>query len=210
MLLLGSGISAGGIVSMTLGPVKTRGVSVPADSASRQQRDASAQVYFDTVHVPDVPLVSQDGDSVAFSGEVIGNNTVALNFIFTTCTTICPAMGAGFAQLENSLHKRGYRLVSISIDPDVDTPDRLRLWSASLGRDAGWQLYTGKRENVFRLLKALKVYTAVKEQHAPLILLVNGRVKRGCIINGFTDATTLTRLLDQCEALDADKTTGKQ
>lgn len=123
----------------------------------------------------DTELITQDGVPVNFQ-EYIKGKVVAINFIFTKCKTICPPMGANFASLVremNCLDPDGAhsRLLSISIDPRNDTPERLKKWSENFGAPDNWTLLTGKKDAVDQLLKDLKVFTPLKEDHAPIILI---------------------------------------
>jgi protein SCO1/2 len=125
--------------------------------------------------IPDIVLVNQRGEKVHFYSDLIRNRVVAINTIFTTCTTICPVMGAGFASLRKTLQAKGpanASLISISIDPLADTPERLAEWSRGFGETGpGWTLLTGPKADVDRLLKALGLFTADKNDHAPVTLI---------------------------------------
>lgn len=125
--------------------------------------------------IPDVALLNQHGDTVHFYSDLIRGKVVAINTIFTTCTTICPLMGANFAKLRKMLGDRADRqvnLISISVDPLVDTPERLDEWSRKFGpAGPGWTLLTGPKADIDNLLKALRVSTADKLDHAPIALI---------------------------------------
>lgn len=124
--------------------------------------------------VPDVPVIDQDGKALRFYTDLVKDRVVAVNFVFTTCTTICPPMGANFAKLRTLLGERKGRpvqLISVSIDPNTDTPERLKAWSRKFGAGPGWTLVTGDREQITQLLKALGVYTARLGDHSPLVLI---------------------------------------
>src|SRR5205085_5657262 len=115
----------------------------------------------DGVTVPDVKLVDQDGRPVRFYTDLVKGQVVAMNFVFTSCGTICPPMGVNFAKLQKILGGRPdgkrVRLISVSIDPANDTPERLKAWATKFGAQPGWTLVTGDREEVNRLLKAMGV-----------------------------------------------------
>src|SRR2546430_17595013 len=75
--------------------------------------------------VPDTTLLDENGREVRFKSDVLGDKTVAIQFIFTTCRAICPVMGAAFAKLQDRLGNRlgkDISLVSVCIDPVTDTP----------------------------------------------------------------------------------------
>src|ERR1051325_1812022 len=83
----------------------------------------SDPVVISGLKVPDTMLVNQRGEKIHFYSDLIRSKVVAINTVFTTCTTICPLMGANFAKLRKLLNERGgegVNLISISIDPSVD------------------------------------------------------------------------------------------
>ena len=125
--------------------------------------------------IPDVVLVNQRGEKVHFYSDLIAGRIVVINTIFTTCTTICPLMGANFARLRKGLsdqERQKINLISISVDPTVDTPERLDEWSRGFGpMGPGWTLLTGPKADVDSLLRALQVFTADKQEHAPVALI---------------------------------------
>jgi protein SCO1 len=150
-------------------------------------------------NVPDVELFKQDGEKVNFH-QLIKGKVVALNFIFTTCKTDCPAMGANFVGLKRLMSDKVKSselvMLSISIDPQTDTPERLKAWSKKFDAGPGWTLVTGKRQEVFELLKRLGVYSAVKEEHAPLVLLGKEGTDNWIRTNGLSDPKQLAKILN--------------
>ena len=126
--------------------------------------------------IPDVAVLDQDGTPKRFYTDLVKDKVVAVNFVFTTCTTICPPMGANFAKLQKLLGERAGRdvhLISVSVDPATDTPERMKAWGQKFGAGPGWTLVTGDREEITRLLKSLGVYTANISDHSPLVLMGN-------------------------------------
>jgi protein SCO1 len=125
--------------------------------------------------IPDIELTDQHGTKVHFHTDLIKGKVVAINTIFTTCTTICPPMGVNFSRLRKLLGERAGRdvnLISISVDPGTDTPQRLDEWSKQFGdMGPGWTLLTGSKADVDTVLKALRVFTADKLEHQPVALI---------------------------------------
>ncbi|WP_437717018.1 SCO family protein [Sorangium sp. So ce448] len=131
------------------------------------------------VEVLDEELVDQDGRPVRLR-ELAKDRVLVVNFIFTTCTTICSPMTAIFGRLQAQLGDaldRDVRLVSISLDPAMDTPERLNVYAEKFGRRNGWSFLTGRRERVNRVLDALGGGAPIKERHAPITLI--GREAEG-------------------------------
>ncbi len=118
-------------------------------------------------------LIDSNGEEVLLRDAVTADVPVLLNFIFTSCTTICPVMSAGFKQLAERLSAAGrdVRLVSISIDPEVDTPARLREYAARVGAGANWRFLTGSMANVEAAQQAFGAFRGLKESHAALTFI---------------------------------------
>lgn len=130
----------------------------------------------DSLDIPDVAVIDQDGQAKRFYTDLVKDRVVAVNFVFTTCRTICPPMGANFGKLQQLLGERAGKdvhLISVSVDPATDTPERLKAWGQKFGAGPGWTLVTGDRAEITRLLKALGVYTANIGDHSPLVLIGN-------------------------------------
>jgi protein SCO1/2 len=123
--------------------------------------------------IPDVELIDQSGTSVSLRSLLEMEQPIALNFIFTTCTTICPVMTATFAQMRRELGEAGdqLRLVSISIDPEYDRPDKLKAYAEQFRAGAGWDFLTGDSADIVRVLKSLDSYAGSKMNHQPITLL---------------------------------------
>ncbi len=152
-----------------------------------------------SLHLPDVPLVDQDGRAVHFYRDLVQGKVVAINFVYTTCTTVCPLLHASFSRLQQLLGARlgtEVHLLSLSVDPVTDTPARLHALAQRLRAAAGWTFATGTRGDTTRLLKALRVFTPAVEDHAPLILLGNERRGAWTRVYGLTPPEHLLRLLE--------------
>ncbi len=138
------------------------------------------------VMVPDEELVDQDGHPVRIR-ELFADHVVAVNFVFTTCTTICSPMSAIFGRLQNGLGpamERKVRLVSISLDPATDTPEKLREYADRFDRRAGWTFLTGSPDRVARVLRGLGGQAFVREGHRPLTLIGSMTERRWQRVHG--------------------------
>jgi protein SCO1 len=150
------------------------------------------------VSIPDVTLCNQDGQPVNVARDLAQGKLLVMNFIFTTCKGVCPPMGVNFGQLQARLGDRVGRdvnLVSVSVDPVTDTPDRLKTWAKQFGASAGWTLLTGPKQDVDRFLKSVGVFAANKTEHSPFILV--GRVSNGSWqrIHGLTTIDKLSEVI---------------
>lgn len=102
-------------------------------------------------YFPNVPLVTQDGETVHFYDDLIKDKIVLVNFIYTGCTQICPLVTARMAQVQKQLGERVGRdifLYSITLDPLHDTPEMLKKHAAAFHAGPGWLFLTGKPEDL--------------------------------------------------------------
>lgn len=129
------------------------------------------------VEIPDVRLLDQDGREVALR-DVLAKRRVLVNFVYTTCSTVCSPMTAIFSQLQRDLGSRGMddvHLVSITLDPAIDTPERLKAYADGFGRKEGWTFLTGRQDTMARVLRAMGGHVGEKSKHAPFTLLKGER-----------------------------------
>ena len=123
--------------------------------------------------LPSVSLVRQDGKPVALATEVDDGRPVLLNFIYTSCTAICPVTTQVFSQIQDKLGADADRLhmVSISIDPEYDTPQRLDEFSRKYHAGKQWNFYTSSRGDSIAIQKAFGAYRGDKMNHVPVTYL---------------------------------------
>jgi protein SCO1/2 len=143
--------------------------------------------------VPHLNMVRDDGAKVFLDKELNDGRPVVLNFIFTTCTTICPLSSQVFSLLQRRLgaDSRKVHLVSISIDPEQDTPARLRDYAGHFKAGAGWQHYTGTLQASIAAQKAFDVYQGDKANHSPVTLVRAAAGKGWTRLEGFASADDL-------------------
>jgi protein SCO1/2 len=143
--------------------------------------------------VPDVKLVRDDGRTVSLPAELDDGRPVLLNFIYTSCTTICPLTSQVFEQFQRRLgtaHETVH-LVSISIDPEQDTPARLRAYAKQFDAAPGWDHYTGTVAASVAVQSAFGAYRGDKMSHTPLTLVRAAPGKPWIRIDGFASADDL-------------------
>ena len=162
-----------------------------AHKAMMQKARYTASVA--TYAVPDVELIDQRGTTVDLRSLLETDQPVALNFIFTTCTTICPVMTATFAQMRHELGDAGdeLRLVSISIDPEYDRPETLRAYAEQFRAGAGWEFLTGDSVDIVQVLKSFDSYAGSKMNHQPVTLLKSPGSSSWTRIDGLASGTDL-------------------
>ena len=143
--------------------------------------------------VPRVALVREDGRSVVLSNEIDDGKPIVLSFVYTTCTTICPVTSMTLAELQSRLGDARDRvhLVSISIDPEQDTPARLRDYARKFGAGPEWHHYTGTVGASVASQRAFGVYLGDKMTHTPVTLVRSAPGARWVRFEGFATADQL-------------------
>ena len=123
--------------------------------------------------VPDVTLVNQDGKRINLKDLLDSGKPVLLDFIYGTCTTICPVLSIGFSHFQKKLGPAAgsVQLVSISIDPDNDTPEVMKEYLERYDAQPGWDFLTGNREDIIAVMRAFDAYVINKMNHYPLTIL---------------------------------------
>ena len=179
-------------------------------------RDASPQSGAPPVvgAVPSFSLVERDGESLS-RDDLAGQPWVA-DFIFTRCTGMCPALSARMAELRRRMRDAGLqaRLVSFSVDPSHDTPERLRTYAERYAAGDDWFFVTGKRDDLYSLIGngfRLSVAERSPEQaeddgelitHSDRFVLVDGEGRIRGYYHG-VDPDSLAQLLRDLAALQA-------
>jgi protein SCO1/2 len=145
--------------------------------------------------VPAVHLVRDDGREISLPDEMNDGRPVVLNFIFTTCTTICPMMSSVLAHFEQRLGADADKvhLMSISIDPEQDTPARLQAYARKFHAGPGWQHYTGTLDASVTAQRAFDVYRGGKMSHNLVTLMRAAPGKPWLRIEGFITPDDLVR-----------------
>lgn len=123
--------------------------------------------------LPDVTLINQDGAKVLVKELLLSDRPVLVDFIYTTCTTICPVLSANFTnfQRQDVAATGQFRLVSISVDPENDTPKAMKSYLERYYAKPGWDYLTGSRSDIDKVLIALNAKTENKMDHFPVILI---------------------------------------
>ena len=123
--------------------------------------------------VPDVTLVNQHGRKVKLSSLINSGKPVMLDFIYGTCTTICPVLSAEFSNFQDELGRdvAKVQLISISIDPEHDSPKVMKDYLRRYQAKPGWDFLTGNREDIDRVMRAFDAYVPNKMSHYPLAMI---------------------------------------
>jgi len=164
-------------------------VAVCGDAADKP-RFTRTEVEID---VPDVTLINQNGDTVGLRGLLLDDKPVYVEFIFATCTTICPVLSAGFASVQRKLGdgRNQVRLVSLTIDPEHDGPEELTKYLDRYGANSGWDFLTGTRGDIDQVMKSFDAFVADKMSHQPLTFIRSPGTGKWVRIDGFAGSADL-------------------
>ena len=135
----------------------------------------TTEYSFSSSQIPDVRVYDQNGQALNFYTDLVKGRTVAINFIFTTCTNVCPVLTATFRRVQVELQKSqsDVKLISVSVDPAVDTPERLSEFAKKFKAEPGWTFVTGEKSEIDSLLQRLGVGVTNRNDHTSTILIGN-------------------------------------
>jgi len=155
------------------------------------------------IKLPDALLTDQNGKAVRFKADMMADRLVVINFIYTTCTTVCPVQSALIADLQRRLGERSGKdvaLISVSVDPLRDTPLRLKEFAARYKAGPGWSFLTGSRPAVDEVLKAFDVYTPNFADHPAAVLVGDPRSGEWVRYLGFPSSDQLLGRIRELQA----------
>ena len=167
-------------------------VVVPLENPA-EAGDKGIQRSIEKYDIPDVVLLNQDGNKVKFKNYLETDKLVMLNFIYGTCTTICPVLSVSFVNLQQKIGSdiQKVRLVSISIDPENDTPRVMKEYLKRYRAKLGWDFFTGRREDIDKVMRAFNAYIPNKMSHYPLTLIRSPADGKWARINGLMTSSEL-------------------
>jgi protein SCO1/2 len=186
---------AKGLASAVILAVIASGPGLAHDGSKHKNRSSSLGTPVQTdvdegtkVKLLDLELVDRSGKPVRFQSEAVADRIVVIDFVYTTCTTICPILSAVMAQVQDRLGARlgtEVRPISISIDPIRDTPERLDAYARKFGAGPEWIWLTGRKPAVDQVLIGLNTYTPNFIDHASSVLIGDARSNTWTRLFGF-------------------------
>jgi len=138
---------------------------------AQQPKQSAAQKYFS-----DIELVNQNGEKMRLYSDLLQGKTVIINSFFATCQGSCLPMMRNLEKVQEALGDRlgkDARIISISVDPAVDTPPALKAYAKKLQAKPGWYFMTGDKESVEFALKKLGQFVEAKESHVNIFIIGN-------------------------------------
>lgn len=174
----------------------TASATVPA--AGRADRTSTAPAYTRTVKdydIPDSEIFRHDNKKLKLAEALNDGRPLLVNFVFASCSAICPMLSHTFRQVQTDLNKakQSFHLVSISIDPENDTPKVLSDYAKKFKAGENWDFYTGKLETITAIQQAFNVFRGDKMNHSSVILIRTAPGKTWLRLEGFASPDDVER-----------------
>lgn len=152
--------------------------------------------------VPDARVVDARGRTVRLPGQIDADLPLLVNFIYTTCSTICSTQTATLAEVQRQLAGRGdkARFVSFTIDPDNDTPQRLAEFARRFSIERDWEFFSGDFDELLRVQRAFDVYRGSKASHPPVVLMRRSARAPWVRVEGFATPADLLAIFEKLPA----------
>lgn len=160
------------LVLLMAGSVCAQQPAAPQQPAPEKSENNAERYFTDTV------LVDQNGERVRFYTDLLKDKTVIIDTFFATCQASCLPMNRNLAQIQEGLGDRlgkDVHILSISVDPTVDTPPLLKAYARKLNAKPGWYFLTGDQESIAFILKKLGQFVDDKNDHLNIFLIGNNR-----------------------------------
>src|SRR5690242_7276625 len=175
----------------------------PTPQTSASPVEAKTENYsFSSIQIPNVRVLDQNGKALDFYTDLIKGQNVAINFIFITCTTVCPVLTVTFRRVQTELEQSqsNVKLISVSVDPTVDTPERLRDFAAKFKAGPGWTFVTGDKTEIDSLLQRLGAGVGNKNDHTSMVLIGNDPAEVWTRTYGLSSPTVLMKVITDTAA----------
>jgi protein SCO1/2 len=144
-----------------------------ANAHAQEAQPSAAEKYF-----TDTVLINQNGEKMRLYSDLLKGKTVIINSFFATCQGSCLPMSRNLAKVQDALGDRLGKdaiIISISVDPTVDTPPALKAYAKKLNARPGWYFMTGDKQNVDFALKKLGQFVDDKQDHLNIFIIGNER-----------------------------------
>ncbi len=145
------------------------------------------------IKLSEIEIVDTDNKPATLATE-LNQGPVVINFIFTSCTAICPILSSTFSQIQkrfDEIKVPKIKLVSFSIDPERDTPERLKKYAQKFNAGARWKFYTGTKQNMLNIEKIFGNFRGNKMNHLPYTFFRLNSKSKWIRLKGFVSASAI-------------------
>jgi protein SCO1 len=189
-LALGLGLAAAGLVAQAAGALAVGDLCGPAHATAVAPGLSRTQAAYP---MPAVTLVRADGKRMALAEALDDGRPVMLNFVYTSCNTICPVTSQVFQQARELLGEQREQLnmVSISIDPEQDTPRKLAAYAKRYAGAGPWAHFTGSNADAVAVQRAFAAWRGDKMNHQPVTFIRGAPGQPWVRLDGFASPEQL-------------------
>jgi protein SCO1 len=176
--MYGRVIIAGLLLLITVGFVAVAQSPATAGDQLPQKRPGAVTIGKIQIEIPDLLVVDQDGIKRRFYSDLIKDKVVILSFFFTSCQSTCPAMNARLKRLQADLGERLGKdvfIVTVSKDPETDTPSRLKAFGNSLKIKPGWTMITGDVKAIGKIVFGFTGDRLGQDSHNSIFIIGNDK-----------------------------------
>ena len=169
-------------------------------SSSAPKKNEVKPLPIPKLTIPDAEVLDQHGQKQKFYTDLVKDKIVVINFVFTTCKAICPLLGTNFTKLQTELGERLNKdvfLISITTDPETDSPEKMKAWGEKFKAKDGWTFVTGSKEQLTSLLQVFTGDGPRTGYHIPSLYIVNGSKNTHRPAYGFESAENVIKLIDE-------------
>ncbi|HYV83045.1 MAG TPA: SCO family protein [Pyrinomonadaceae bacterium] len=182
------------LVLLIAGSVLAQEPAAPPQTVVPKTQENNAQRYF-----TDTVLINQNGERMRFYTDLMKDKTVIIDTFFATCQASCLPMNRNLAQIQEGLGDRlgkDVNILSISVDPGVDTPTLLKAYAKKLNAKPGWYFLTGDQESIAFILKKLGQFVDDKNDHLNIFLIGNDKTGLWKKAFGLAKSEELMKIVD--------------
>jgi protein SCO1/2 len=172
-------------------------LAILAAPAAAQEADAASNPALH--YFTDVTLVNQYGEPMRLYSDLLQGKVVLINTVFTACTGMCPMLSSTVEKVQAHVGDRvgqDVHLISISVDPENDTPEKMAELAERFHAQRGWYFLTGDPENVAMALRKLGQFTEDPESHQGVMIMGNETTGLWKKAFGLAGAEELIRIFD--------------
>lgn len=201
-MLVGMGVAALGLVGLNT-VWQTLSQKMPAASNRGGGKGITPATPF-----PNVTLYTHEGEAVRFYDDLIRDKVVAINMMYTQCSGICPRSTANLVEVQSMLGARAGRdvfMYSITLQPELDTPERLRQYAGRYGIKSGWKFLTGVSEDIELVRYRLGFFDRdedidnVRENHTGMVRIGYDALKRWSMAPALADPVQIMATINHLD-----------
>ena len=176
-----------------------RNASATPDDNLPAKRPGAVTIGKIQIEIPDVPVVDHNGIKRNFYSDLFKNKVVVLSFFYTSCPSFCPSMNLKLKRLQESLGDRLGKdvfFVTVTKDPETDTPARLREWGKNLKMKSGWTMVTGDVNAIGKIVHDFTGDLLGKNMHNTIFIIGNDKTGNWADLSGFSSSNELRQQID--------------